>query len=110
MRSASEASSIDARHRAAVRQAEKQHVHALERLSTHELQGRAPPQIGMGEVDELAVQTLAGDLRHVDLRMVEQQPQQFPAGVPRGADNGGGETIARCTPSRPTRLRRAKWR
>ena len=55
------------------------------------------PQIRMREVNELAVEPLAGDLPHVELRMGEQQTQQFAAGVAGRADDGGGETLGHVT-------------
>ena len=39
-------------------------------------------------------QPLAGHLLDVDLRMAEQQAQQFAAGVAGGADDGNRESIA----------------
>ena len=98
MRSASAANVVDARHRAAVRQAQKQHVHALERLGARELQRRAAPQIGVREVDELAVEPLAGHLRHVEPRMAEQEPKQLAAGVAGGADDGGDDELETSVP------------
>ena len=60
---------IDPAHRAAVRQAEEQQIAFLDRLRAHELQLRAFPQIGMREVHELAVEPLARDLLHLEMRM-----------------------------------------
>ena len=87
MRSASVGELIDPAHRAAVRQAEKQQIAFLDRLRAHELQLRPLPQIRMREVDELAVEPLARDLLHLEIRMREREAQQFAAGVAGRADD-----------------------
>ena len=83
---------IDPAHRAAVRQAEEDQIAFLDRLGAHELQLRASPQIGMREVDELAIEPLAGDLPDLEMRMREREPKKFAPGVTGGADDRNGET------------------
>ncbi len=53
----------------------------------------------MREVHEVAGVPLAGDLPDHHVRMLQQEAQQFAAGVAAGADDGDGEWLAhRCTP------------
>ena len=78
---------IDPAHRAAVRQAEEQQIAFLDRFRSHELQLRAFAKIRMREVDELAVEPLARDLLHLEMRMREREAQQFAAGIAGGADD-----------------------
>ena len=85
---------VDARHRAAVRQTKKQHVHALEHLSTHELDRRPSPQIGVREMYELAIEALARHLRDRHLRMAEQETKDLAACVSGAADDSGRKPIA----------------
>ena len=87
MRSASVDELIDAAHRAAVRQAEEQQVALLDRFRAHELELRALPQIRVREVDELAIEPLARDLLHLEMRMGKREAQQFTAGVAGRADD-----------------------
>ena len=42
----------------------------------------------MREVHELAVEPLARDLLHLEIRMGEREPEQLAAGVAGGADDG----------------------
>ena len=84
---------IDAACRTSMWQAQKQEIHALQRLGPHELQCRSPAQVGVCEVNELTVETFAGHLPDIEPRMVEQQSKQFAAGVARRANDGGAETI-----------------
>ena len=79
---------IDPPHRAAVRQAEEQQVALLDRLRAHELQLRSLAQVRMREVHELAVEALARDLLHLEIRVSEGEAQQFAAGVAGGTDDG----------------------
>jgi hypothetical protein len=80
---------IDRLHRAAVRQAEEQHVAGLELIERDEFQLARGAQVRVSEVDEGACISLARDLRDVDLRVREQQAQQLAPGVAGRAGDGG---------------------
>src|SRR5689334_7279415 len=60
---------IDAAHRAAVGQTEKQQIAFLDRFGSNEFQLRAFTKVRMREVYELAIEPLARDLLHLELRM-----------------------------------------
>ena len=47
----------------------------------------------MERVDELARVALGGDLRDLDLGVIEEEAQQLAAGVARGADDGDGRLM-----------------
>ena len=90
MRSASVDEVVDAAHRAAVRQAEEQQVALLDRFRAHELELRALAQVGMREVDELAIEPFARDLLHLEMRMRQREAKQFAAGVAGRANDRNG--------------------
>ena len=79
---------VDCFLRLAVREGEEQHVAGLERLARDELHRRPLAQLRMGRVDVFADVPLRRGLDHLHLRMPEQHPQQFAAGVAGGADDG----------------------
>ncbi len=83
MRGASAGEVLDLAHGAAVGQAEKEQVGRFQLARADKLQLGAPAQVGMREVDEVAGVAFAGDLPDHHVRVVQQQAQQFAAGVAR---------------------------
>jgi hypothetical protein len=71
-----------------VRQGDKEHVARANVRREAELESRTTAQVGMDVIDILAEVRLGGDLGDLDVGMVEQDAQQFAAGVSRTADDG----------------------
>jgi len=82
---------VDAGHGTAVWQAKEQQIAGGEAVCGRKLEARAPPKVGVREVHELTVEPLAGDLLHANVRVLQQQAEQFASGVAGGADNRGGD-------------------
>ncbi len=80
--------------RGAMRQAAEKHVHGLQLAGCRELQPRPAAQIRMDEVHEAARVALRRNLGHVRVWMIEQQAQQFAAGVAGTAQDGHAQALA----------------
>ena len=88
-----------------VGQRQEEHVAGLYVLWIAELELRAFAQVGVNLVNVAAQVAARGDLGHLYLRVVEQQAQQFAAGVARSTydgctDHGSTSISRRATASR----------
>ena len=79
---------FDAAHGAAVGQADKEHVAAFELVERAERQLGGAAEVGVGEVDEGAGESLTGHLGNLYLWVAEEQAQQLATGVPGTSDDG----------------------
>ncbi len=67
--------------RLAMGQGQEKHVGCFHLVGVDKLERRLFAQVGVHLVDILAQVAPRGDLRHLDLRMLDQQAQQLAAGV-----------------------------
>ena len=81
-----------------MRKTHEEHVTAGKLVEAAELQTGGAAQVRMHAVGELPGEALGGDLGYLDLRMGEEQAQQFAAGIAGGACDG-------CPDHRPAERR-----
>ncbi len=91
---------VDILLRLSVRQGQEEHVDRLERRRVAELEHRALAQVGMDLVEVFPEMAARGRLDQLNLRVGEQQAQQFPSRVAGGADDGDPGHAA--TPTLPS--------
>ena len=72
---------LDVMLRLSMRLGKEKDIDRLERGRIAELELRPLAQIRMDLIHVLAQMRTRGDLLHFDMRMAQQQPQQFPAAI-----------------------------
>ena len=83
----------------AVGQGQEEHIRGFQRVRVDELEPGALAQVGMYLI-HVVPRVLAGRrLLHFHMGVVQEQPQQFAAGVPRSPHDGDPYTFGHGTPS-----------